>query len=94
MRIPAITGTPAAALAALNRRIQAMNDEDKVANLQNAYGYYTDRKMWDDASDLFTDDGVLEIADVGIYAGAREHPPLLRALRSARSSATVSSTTG
>jgi len=70
-RIPAIAGTPAAALASLNRRIQAMNDEDKVANLQNAYGYYTDRKMWDDASDLFTDDGVLELADVGIYTGAR-----------------------
>ena len=86
MRIPAIKGTPAATLAALNRRIQAMNDEDKVANLQNAYGYYTDRKMWDDASDLFTDDAVLEIADVGIYAGAREHPPLPRALRSTRSS--------
>jgi hypothetical protein len=71
MRIPEIKGAPAAALAALNLRIQAMNDEDKVANLQNAYGYYTDRKMWDDASDLFTDDGVLEIADVGIYAGVK-----------------------
>ena len=71
MRIPEIKGAPAAALAALDQRIQAMNDEDKVANLLNAHGYYTDRKMWDDASDLFTDDGVLEIADVGIYTGAR-----------------------
>ncbi len=71
MQIPAIKGTAAAALAALNKRIQSMNDEDKVANLQNAYGYYTDRKMWDDASDLFTDDGVLEVADIGIYSGAR-----------------------
>ena len=71
MKIPEIKGPAAAALAALNRRIQAMNDEDKVANLQNAYGYYTDRKMWDDASDLFTDDGVLELGDVGIYSSAR-----------------------
>ena len=71
--VPAIAGTPAAALAALDRRIQSMNDEDKVANLQNAYGYYTDRKMWDDASDLFTEDGVLEIADVGVYAGPRSN---------------------
>jgi hypothetical protein len=54
MPIPAITGTPSDTLAALDRRIQTMNDEDKVANLQNAYGYYTDRKMWDDATDLFT----------------------------------------
>ena len=36
MPIPAITGTPSDTLAALDRRIQAMNDEDKVANLQNA----------------------------------------------------------
>ena len=53
MPIPAITGTPSDALAALDRRIQTTNDEDKVVNLQNAYGYYTDRKMWDDATDLF-----------------------------------------
>ena len=71
MQIPAIQGTAAAALAALNQRIQSMNDEDKVANLRNAYGYYTDRKMWDDASDLFTEDGVLEVADAGIYSGVK-----------------------
>jgi hypothetical protein len=71
MRLPEVDGAPAAALAALSQRIQAMNDEDEVANLLNAHGYYTDRKMWDDATDLFTDDGVLEFADVGIYAGAR-----------------------
>ena len=71
-----------------------MNDEDKVANLQNAYGYYTDRKMWDDATDLFTDDAVLELADVGIYEGAREHPPIPRTLRVPKVCATVSSTIG
>jgi hypothetical protein len=71
MPIPSITGPAAAALAALNQRVQSMNDEDTVANLQNAYGYYIDRKMWDDASDLFTDDGVLEVADAGIYSGVK-----------------------
>ena len=40
-----------------------MNDEDKVRNLQNAYGYYMDRKMWDDVTDLFTADGALSIAE-------------------------------
>src|SRR5690606_36481066 len=44
-------------------------EEDQVRNLQNAYGYYVDRKMWDDVTDLFTADGVLEIANVGIYEG-------------------------
>ncbi len=48
-------------------RIAALNDEDKVRNLQNAYGYYVDRKMWSDITDLFTADGVLEIAGQGIY---------------------------
>lgn len=62
---------PAARLDSLERRIAAMNDEDQVRNLQNAYGYYLDRKMWDDVTDLFTDDGVLEIADVGVYEGRR-----------------------
>lgn len=71
MKIPAITGSPATALATLNKRITAMNDEDKVANLQNVYGYYIDQKMWDDAADLFTSDGVLEEADAGIWHGAK-----------------------
>ena len=34
MKMPAIKGPAGAALAALNRRIRSMNDEDKVANLQ------------------------------------------------------------
>jgi hypothetical protein len=60
---------PATALTALERRIAVMNDEDTVRNLQNAYGYYMDRKMWDDVTDLFTSDGALSIANVGVYDG-------------------------
>ena len=62
---------PATALTALERRISVMNEEDKVRNLQNAYGYYMDRKMWDDVTDLFTSDGALSIANVGVYDGPR-----------------------
>ena len=58
-------------LAALEKRIAVMNDEDKVRNLQHAYGYYIDRKMWDDVTDLFTTDGALSIADVGVYDGPK-----------------------
>jgi hypothetical protein len=70
--IPAPVGpAPAtkATLADLERRIDALNAEDKARNLQNAYGYYIDRRMWDDVTDLFTADGVLEIGGVGIYEG-------------------------
>jgi hypothetical protein len=58
-------------VAALEERISQMNDEDKVRNLQNAYGYYVDRKMWDDVADLFAANGVLEVANLGIYEGVK-----------------------
>ncbi|MET0290975.1 MAG: nuclear transport factor 2 family protein [Steroidobacteraceae bacterium] len=58
-----------ARLASLERRIGAMVDGDKVLNLQAAYGYYLDRKMWDDVADLFTADAVIEDVPVGVYQG-------------------------
>jgi len=58
-----------ASLTSLEQRIAALNAEDKARNLQNAYAYYIDRKMWDDVTDLFTADGVLEIGGIGIYDG-------------------------
>src|SRR5690606_11684728 len=60
---------PETRLEGLEQRIRVLNEEDRVRNLQNAYGYYVDRKMWDDVTDLFTNDAVLEIANVGIYEG-------------------------
>ena len=56
-------------LEQLESRIDAMNAEDEVRNLQHIYGYYLDQKMWDDITDLFTADGAMEIAGVGIYEG-------------------------
>jgi len=70
--IPAPQGAAPASgvsLTALATRIAALNDEDSVRNLQHAYGYYIDRKMWDDVADLFAEDGVLEIGGVGTFAG-------------------------
>jgi hypothetical protein len=69
--IPAPAGSAPktrATLPQIEQRIEALNVEDKVRNLQNAYGYYVDRKMWDDVTDLFTSDGVLEVGG-GKYAG-------------------------
>jgi hypothetical protein len=59
-----------ATLAALEQRVAALNDEDKVRNLQHAYGYYVDRRMWDDVVDLFAKDGIVEIVGVGTFKGA------------------------
>jgi len=51
-------------LEQLEQRIAVMNAEDQVRNLQASYGYYVDRRMWDDVTELFADDGVYEVGGV------------------------------
>lgn len=58
-----------AAIQALDVKAQRLLDQDAVNNLQNAYGYYFDRHMWDDLTDLFYRDGILELDRRGIYQG-------------------------
>ena len=60
-----------ATLAQLEDRIAVMNDESLVRNLQAAYGYYVNRRMWDDVTDLFAADGVYELGGAGIYVGTK-----------------------
>lgn len=60
-----------ASLATLAGRAQALRDEEAVRNLQNAYGYYVDFKMWDDVTDLFAPTGRVEVAGIGSYAGLK-----------------------
>lgn len=72
---PAGTAPPTAATAPqLAARIQRLNDEDAVRNLQHSFGYYVDRRMWSDVVDLFTDDAVFRVdgehAEAGL-AGVR-----------------------
>ena len=52
-------------------RKQAQHADDYVAisNLQRAYGYYTDKALWDQAADLFSHDATLEIAGRGVFVG-------------------------
>jgi hypothetical protein len=68
---PAVGAAPKSdmTLAALARRVTRLNDEDRIRNLQAAYGFYQDRKMWDDVTDLFAKDGVVQIAGQGIWRG-------------------------
>lgn len=68
---PAVGAAPVtkATLAELQRRIEVLNDEDRVRNLQGAYGFYQDRKLWDDVVDLFAQNSVVEIAGQGIWRG-------------------------
>ena len=68
---PAVGKAPAAKanLAALETRVDRLNDEDRIRSLQSAYGFYQDRKMWDDVVDLFADDGAVEIGGQGVWRG-------------------------
>lgn len=54
----------------LHGRIQALNDEDDVRNLQHSYGAYVDRRMWSDVVDLFAAGGSLHISGVGTFRGS------------------------
>jgi hypothetical protein len=68
------TPVPPATLPAdavtLARRIQQLEDEAAVQNLQHSFGYYFDRKMWDDVADLFASQGTFEVASRGVHVGA------------------------
>jgi hypothetical protein len=53
----------------LARRAARLNDQAEVTNLQDTYGYAVDGKLWDQAADLFAEDGTLELGLQGVYAG-------------------------
>ncbi len=72
--IPPPEGAPPATdetLDSLEQRIARLNDEDAVRNLQHAYGYYVDRKMWHDVVDLFAEDCVVQLGGVDVLTGRR-----------------------
>jgi hypothetical protein len=55
--------------AELERRVMHLLDQAAVANLQHAYAYYFERKLWDDVADLFAADATLEFGLEGVYRG-------------------------
>ena len=68
---PAVGTAPQtkATLTQLEKRSQVLDDENLVRNLQAVYGYYVDRRMWDDVVDLFASNGVFELGGVGVFDG-------------------------
>ena len=55
--------------AVLAARAERLADEQAIENLQKIYGYYLDRRMWDDVAELFADDGTIEMGLMGVYLG-------------------------
>ncbi len=64
-------GTPTADLASLAKKIGLLTDEIEVQNLQRAYGYYVDKSLWDEVTELFADDATLEIGGRGVFVGKK-----------------------
>jgi hypothetical protein len=58
-----------AQVAQLSAEVDQLEGARAVRKLQRAYGYYIDRGLWDEAGDLFADDGTVEIGMDGVYVG-------------------------
>jgi triacylglycerol lipase len=61
----------AASLAEVEHRVARVKDYHELENLESAYGYYLDKNLWTDLADLFAKDGSIELAQRGVYKGAR-----------------------
>jgi hypothetical protein len=48
-------------MAAALKQAQQVMDWNEIENLQNAYGYYSEKSLWSDIAQLFSADGVLAI---------------------------------
>jgi hypothetical protein len=99
LTLAACGGSPgskdAAQLAALQSRIAALEhrktlvvDVNQIERLQAAYGYYFDKGLWDDAANLFADDGTIEYGLDGVYVGKARVREYLYALGGGRSGPT------
>lgn len=58
-----------AALEEAETLVQRVKDHHEIENLENAYGYYLDKNLWNDLADLFAESGSMELAQRGVYIG-------------------------
>ena len=58
-----------ARVAALAAEAQRIEDINAITRIGRAYGYYLDKGFWNEAADLFAEDGTLEVGVDGVYRG-------------------------
>ena len=58
-----------ARLTSYRHRVELLKDQDAIENLQAAYGYYFDKGLWGEVSDLFSANGSFEYGQRGVYVG-------------------------
>lgn len=56
-------------IAAYKQRVQLLEDQDAIENLQATYGYYFDKGLWKEAASLFSTKGSFEYGQRGVYVG-------------------------
>lgn len=78
-----------ARIETLEHRKDLLEDLNAVKRLQRAYGYFIDRGMWDQASQLFAADGTIEIGLDGVYVGQKRVSQYLQALLGGGKSGTL-----
>ena len=55
----------------MEHRVQQLKDREAIENLISIYGYYLDKNLWDQLTDLFSEDGTIEISQRGVYVGKK-----------------------
>jgi hypothetical protein len=66
--------------AALTHRVEVLEGNRAIRNLQRAFGFYIDRGLWRDAATLFAADGTIELGMDGVYQGPDRIEEYLRRL--------------
>jgi hypothetical protein len=56
-------------LASIDAQADRIADYNQLRNLQRIYGFYYDEALWDQITDLFSDDASLEVGQNGVYVG-------------------------
>src|SRR5690606_41723697 len=56
-------------LAAYRDRVERLEAEDAIENLQATFGYYFDKGLWNEAAEMFANDASFEYGQRGVYVG-------------------------
>lgn len=79
---PALAAAPKsgidARIAALEARVERLEDRAAIENLTRAYGYYIDKKVWDEVVPLFASNATVDISGRGVYHGTKGVSTLFR----------------
>lgn len=67
--MPAAAQSAEQRLAQYRERVERLEDQAAIENLQAMYGYYFDKGLWNEVADLFANNGTFEYGQRGIYRG-------------------------